>query len=62
MRVFHRIDPNERRRENKTFGVLEAHAVHVRNVSQQTDDLLWTYDAELIGLFDRVYGIAASVR
>src|SRR6516225_10688448 len=36
--------------------------MYVRNVRQQTDDLLWTYDAELIGLFDGVYGIAASVR
>src|SRR5262245_21170226 len=36
--------------------------MHVRNVRQQTDNLLWTYDAELIGLFDRIYGIAASVR
>src|SRR6516225_5583863 len=36
--------------------------MYVRNVRQQTDDFLWTYDAELIGLFDGVYGIAASVR
>src|SRR5690242_21810392 len=36
--------------------------MYVRNVRQQTDDLLWTYHAELIGLFDRIYGIAASVR
>src|SRR5215469_11615600 len=36
--------------------------MYVRNIRQQTDDLLWTYDAELIGLFDRIYGIAASVR
>src|SRR6516165_10674616 len=36
--------------------------MYVRNVRQQTDDFLWTYDAELIGLFDGVYGIAASIR
>ena len=23
---------------------------------------MWTYDSKLIGLFDRVYGVAASVR